>query len=81
MEGYTWNLRVSAAEGGQATGFARQHQFRVGAPAHFDRAYEAGSALEYALGAIGADLVNGLQALGCRRRVAIEQVKRQWRVS
>jgi hypothetical protein len=75
MEGYTWTLRVSATERGQATVFTLQHQFRVGAPVHFDRAYEAVSALEYVLGAIGADLVNGLQTLGRRRRVTIEQVE------
>jgi OsmC-like protein len=75
MEGYTWTLRVSASERGQATVFTRQHQFRVGAPVHFDRAYEGVSALEYVLGAIGADLVNGLQTLGRRRRVAIDQVE------
>ncbi len=75
MEGYTWTLRVSASERGQATVFTRQHQFRVGAPVHFDSAYEDVSALEYVLGAIGADLVNGLQILGRRRRVAIEQVE------
>ena len=75
MEGYTWTLRVSASERGQATVFTRQHQFRVGAPVHFDSAYEGVSALEYVLGAIGADLVNGLQILGRRRRVAIEQVE------
>jgi OsmC-like protein len=75
MEGHTWSLRVSAVERGQATVFTRQHQFRVGAPAHFDRTYEAVSALEYVLGAIGADLVNGLQALARRRRVAIERVE------
>jgi OsmC-like protein len=75
MECHTWTLRVSATERGQATVFTRQHQFRVGAPVHFDRAYEAISALEYVLGAIGADLVNGLQTLAHRRRVAIEQVE------
>jgi hypothetical protein len=75
MEGYTWTLRVSATERGQATVFARQHQFRVGAPVHFDRTYEAVSALEYVLGAIGADLVNGLQTLGRRRRVVLEQIE------
>jgi OsmC-like protein len=75
MEGYTWTLRVSASERGQATVFTRQHQYRVGAPVHFDRAYEGVSALEYVLGAIGADLVNGLQTLGRRRRVAIDQVE------
>lgn len=75
MEAHTWTLRVSAAERGQATVFTRQHQFRVGAPVHFDRAYEAVSALEYVLGAIGADLVNRLQALARKRRVAIERIE------
>ncbi len=75
MEDYTWTLRVSARECGQATVFTRQHQYRVGAPVHFDRAYEGVSALEYVVGAIGADLVNGLQALGRRRRVAIDHVE------
>ena len=75
MEGYTWTLRVSASERGQATVFTRQHQFRVGAPVHFDRAYEGVSALEYVLGAIGADLVNGLQMLGRRRRLAIDRIE------
>jgi OsmC-like protein len=75
MQGYTWTLRVSANEPGQATVFTRQHQFRVGAPVHFDRAYASVSALEYVLGAIGAGLVNGLQILGRKRRVAIEQVE------
>jgi hypothetical protein len=75
MERHTWTLHVSAMEGGQATVFARQHQFRVGAPVHFDRAYEAVSALEYVLGAIGADLVNGLQILARKRRVVIEQLE------
>jgi hypothetical protein len=75
MEPYTWRLRVSASERGQATVFTRQHQFRVGAPVHFDTRYEAVSALEYVLGALGADLVNGLQALARKRRMAIEQAE------
>src|SRR5688572_15798815 len=75
MDRHPWRLRVSAADRGQATVYTRQHQFRVGAPVHFDRTYEAVSALEYVLGAIGADLVNGLQTLGRRRRVVIEQLE------
>ena len=73
--GVTPGRCASALERGQATVFTRQHQFRIGAPVHFDRAYEAVSALEYVLGAIGADLVNGLQILARKRRVAIEQVE------
>jgi hypothetical protein len=75
MERHTWTLRISAMGGGQAAVFARQHQFRVGAPVDFDRTYEAVSALEYVLGAIGADLVNGLQILAHKRRIVIEQIE------
>jgi hypothetical protein len=52
MEHHTWTLRVSAMPEGQANIFARQHQFRIGAPVHFDRTYGAVSALEYVLGAL-----------------------------
>ena len=75
MERHTWTLRVSAMGRGEATVFTRQHQFRVGAPVHFNRAYGAVSALEYVLGAMGADLVNGLQMLARRRRVVIDQLE------
>jgi OsmC-like protein len=75
MERPTWTLRISALERGQATVFTRRHQFRVGAPLQFDRDDEAVSALEYVLGAMGADLVNGLQILARKRRVAIEQLE------
>ena len=75
MERHTWSLRITATEGDQATVFARQHRFRVGAPVHFDRAYGAVSALEYVLGALGADLVNELQILARKRRVVIDQLE------
>jgi hypothetical protein len=75
MERHTWTLRITAREGNQATVFARQHQFRVGAPVHFDRAYEAVSALECVLGSVGADLVNGLPTLARKRRMVIEQLE------
>jgi|RhiMethySRZTD1v2_1073278.scaffolds.fasta_scaffold306567_2 OsmC-like protein len=75
MEGHTWTLRVCAMGGEQATVFARQHQFRVGAPVNFDRTDGAVSALEYVLGALGSDLVNGLQILARKRRVVIEQLE------
>jgi hypothetical protein len=75
MERHTWTLRIGAMGDGQAAVFARQHQFRIGAPVNFDRTYEAVSALEYVLGALGADLVNGLQILAHKRRVVIEQLE------
>jgi hypothetical protein len=75
MEPHTWRLRVSATGGGQATVYSRQHQFRIGAPLDFDRASPTLSAMEYALGALGADVVNGLQLLAHQRRVGIEQLE------
>ena len=75
MERYTWTLRVSATDGSHATVFARKHQFRVGTPVHFDETYDAITALEYVLGAIGADIVNGFQALARKRRVAIDHIE------
>jgi OsmC-like protein len=75
MERPTWSLRISARERAQAIVFTRQHQFRVGAPLQFDRDDETVSVLEYVLGALGADLVNGLQILARKRRVTIEQLE------
>ena len=41
----------------------------------FDREYDRITALEYTLGAVGADVVNGLTALARRRRVDVEEVE------
>src|SRR5438876_5427118 len=75
MQHYTWTLRVSTAGKDRATVFARQHQFTVGAPVQFDPAYDAITALEYVLGAIGADVVHGLQALARKRWVEVDHVE------
>jgi len=75
MERYTWTLRVSSAGKDRATVFARTQQFSVGAPVQFDAAYNAITALEYVLGAIGADVVNGLQTLARKRRVEVDHVE------
>ena len=74
-DGHHWNVRVSTTGKDAARVFARRHQFTVGAPVHFDEAYGQVSALEYALGAVGAELVNGLVSLGRRRRLAIDHAE------
>src|ERR1043166_2554516 len=74
-ERYTWTLRVSTADKDRATVFVRQHQFAWGAPVQFDAVYDAITALEYVLGAIGADVVNGFRALARKRRVEVEHVE------
>jgi hypothetical protein len=72
---YTWTLRVSTTRQDCASVFVRTHQFDVGAPVHFDVEYNAISALEYVLGAIGADIVNGLQALARKQRLELDHVE------
>src|SRR5262249_25561889 len=74
-EHYRWSLRVSTADKDRATVFVRQHQFAVGAPVQFDAAYDAITALEYVLGAVGADVVHGFQTLARKRRVAVDHVE------
>ena len=75
VERYTWTLRVSTAGKDRVTVFARTHQFSVGAPVQFDAAYDAITALEYVLGAIGADVVHGLQTVARKRRVAVDHIE------
>ncbi len=70
-----WNLRVCATNNGCATVYVRRHQFEVGVPVHFDEQYNQITALEYVLGAIGADVVRGLQSLARKRRVEIDNVE------
>lgn len=71
----TWTLRVTAKEAGPAQVHARTRQFPVGDPVSFDAAYPETTALEYALGAAGAELVNGLRAMARDRRLALEAVE------
>ncbi len=75
MESFRWTLRVSGAARGRATVFVRRHQFQVGEPVHFDEQYHRITALEYALGAIGADIVSGLKSLARKRGIEIDQVE------
>jgi hypothetical protein len=75
MERYTWTLRISAAGKDRATVFARTHQYSVGAPVQFDAMYDVITALEYVLGAIGADVVHGLQTVARKRRVEVDHVE------
>lgn len=55
--------------------YVRAHRFEIGAPIHFDELYPHVTALEYALSAIGADLVGTLQALARRRRIVLDNVE------
>jgi len=74
-DAFRWNVRVAAAGKDEVRVFSRKHQFTVGAPVHFDEEYPRVSALEYVLGAVGAELVHGLVSLGRRRRLAIDHAE------
>jgi len=72
---FRWDLRVTSDADDQATVFVRRHAFAVGLPLQFDPAYGRITALEYVLGALGADLANGLRAAAHRRRLAVDRVE------
>jgi hypothetical protein len=71
----SWSLRVRSDGIDRATVYTRHNQFTVGAPLSFDREYDRTTALEQALGALGADVVNGFTVLADRERVEIDDVE------
>lgn len=75
MQGFTWTLRVTAGEPGENRVSARRHQFVAGPPVDFDVEYGRVTALEYALGALGAEIVGGLRAFAKRRRLELANVE------
>jgi len=76
MQETSWTVRVLAGSNkGPSTVYARKGQFQAGDPLHFDPEYEHITALEYLLGAIGADLVGGLKVLARRRHLQIDNVE------
>lgn len=71
----TWSLRIRGDGTDSAKVTTRHHQFTVGAPLSFDREYDRATALELALGALAADVVNGFTVLADRERVEIDDVE------
>ena len=68
-------LRVTASGGDIARVAVRRQQFAVGRPIEFDEAAPRIAALEYALGAAGAEMVNGLRVFADRRRLDIDAIE------
>jgi hypothetical protein len=73
--GNTCALRVTAPEPDAARVLVRQRQFLVGRPIEFDTASPRIAALEYAVGAIGAEVVGGLREFASRRRIEVDHVE------
>ncbi len=75
MTEITCTLRVTAADRDKARVSVRRQQFSIGRPIEFDETSPNVSALECALGAVGAELVNGLRIFAGRRRLAIDAIE------
>lgn len=71
----TWTLRLTAGADGPCHVHARGQRFDVGDAVSFDEAYPQATGLEHALGAVGAELVNGLRALARQRRLELDAVE------
>ena len=70
-----WSVRVSARDRKTTAAYVRKQRFDVGAPLTFDVEDQRTSALEYVLGALGADLAAGMKQLSYRRRLDVDSVE------
>jgi hypothetical protein len=75
MTAITISLRVTAPGLAAARVSVGRRQFSIGRPVEFDEASPHVAALEYALGAVGGEVVNGLREFARRRRLAVDEVE------
>lgn len=75
MDTMDFSLRVTAPDGDVARVSVGRRRFPIGRPLEFDEASPHVAAIEYALGAIGGEIVNGLRAFAHRRRLSIDAVE------
>src|SRR3954471_5836674 len=75
MAAITVSLRVTAPGPAVARVSVGRRQFSIGRPVEFDEASVHVSALEYALGAVGGEIVNGLREFARRRRIEIDAIE------
>ena len=75
MTAITISLRVTAPGSAAARVSVDRRQFAIGRPVEFDTASPHVSALEYALGAVGGEIVNGLREFARRRRFELDAVE------
>ena len=75
MERFRWSARVRNTGRGRASVYVRDLRFEVGLALQFDPEYERVTALECALGALGADIVNGIDTEARRRRAHLDSIE------
>jgi hypothetical protein len=66
---FVWTARVRGHGDDQATAYARNQSFTVCKQASFAESDSHPSAVEYLLGALGGDLINGFAAAAARRGI------------
>jgi hypothetical protein len=71
----SYTLRVTAAGPDVARVAVRRQQFTVGRPIEFDESSPRIAALEYALGALAGEVVNGLRVFASRRRIEVDRIE------
>ena len=72
---YTWTTRLRWLGDRATTVYARNNAFTVGPPATFTASDPHPSAVEYLLGALGADLVNGFAAHAERASIPVDALE------
>ena len=75
MDAITLSLRVTAPDPEVAQVSIGRRQFSIGRPLEFDDQSPRVASIEYALGAVGGEVVNGLRAFARRRRLAIDAIE------
>jgi hypothetical protein len=75
MDTIAFSLRVTAPGPDVARVSIGRRQFSIGRPLEFDEASPHVAAIEYALGAVGGEIVNGLRVFADRRRLPIDAVE------
>ena len=75
MDALQISLRVTAPDPDVARVSVARRQFSIGRPLEFDETSPRVAAIEYALGAVGGEIVNGLRAFADRRRLPIDAVE------
>jgi hypothetical protein len=75
MDALTLSLRITAPDPDVARVSVGRRQFSIGRPLEFDEMSPRIAAIEYALGAVGGEVVNGLRSFADRRRLPIDAVE------
>ncbi len=73
--GFTWSLRVRWNAAQVSTVYARNNAFIVGSPASFRDKDLHPSAIEYLLGALGADLTSGFQKNAQAEGITLDELE------